>query len=361
MVGFSISILTKGRLECLVPLFSAVEREKGDNSTIPCEVNIIDDSDPEEQKRIQELCTQYGFNYYYFKGGISPKRNEAIRRASHEIIWFVDSDCEPQRGVMSAYVDTFDHNANISGVLGVVVFDGEKPFFWSVIEQAGFTTTFSFAKFMDYALWGPCANICLRKKDLESIGGFKEEPPYDYSAEDVDIGLRLNKKGFAIKCNPRAVVHHSTSTWLPFFPLCRKVFRWGRTDYYLMRDHYDMTFPEYPRFPFMIVLVGLASLIPGISFRMPLLFFVLVPVLLWFYKLLEKKSRIQDLCRDFFAFYLKQWYETGFVIESLRHSKFTYLFKKILYGTPQLTFEIPDRTGMALSMLLSLILAFFLQ
>lgn len=359
MVSFSISILTKGRLDCLVPLFAAVERERRDNPAIPCEVNIIDDSTLEDQKRIQEMCTESSFNYYYFEGGISPKRNEAVRRATKEFIWFVDSDCEPQEGVLKAYADTFAHN-NVGGALGVVIFEGKKPFFWSVIEEAGFTTTFSFANFMDYALWGPCANICFRKKDLEAIGGFKEEPPYNYSAEDVDVGLRLNKGGFRIKCNSHAVVHHSTSTWLPVIPLCRKVFRWGRTDYHLMRDHYDMTFPEYLRFPLMFMFVCLAALIPGVTFRMPLLFLLLTPILLWLYRLLERKSRIRDFFRVFVAFYLKQWYETGFVAECLRHLRFNYLFKKILYGNPQLSFEIPDRTAMAVAMLLSLILSFFL-
>lgn len=358
MVSVSISILTKGRLDCLSPLFDAISKEIQTNNA-DCEVNIIDDSTPNDRLQIQKMCYDHGFNYHYFEGGISPKRNEAIRLSQKEVIWFVDSDCEPQAGSLKAYLDSYENNS-VCGMLGVVEFVGKKPFFWSVIEQAGYTNTFSFAKFMYYALWGPCANICFRKTGLEAIGGFKEEFPYDFSGEDVDIGLRLNKQGFHIKCSPNAIVYHDTKTWLSIFPFCRKIFRWGRTDYYLMRDHYDMTFPEYPRFMVILFFVCLLALIPGISPFSPLYFLLLVPILIWTCRFLAKEARLKDFFTFFCSFYLKQIFELGFIFESLKHLKAHYPFKKILYGTPQLSFEISDRTNMSIGMLIAIILSLFL-
>ena len=358
MVSVSISIMTKGRIDCLSTLFDALVREI-QMSNADCEVNIIDDSIPEERLSIQQMCNDCKFNYHFFKGGISLKRNEAIRLAKKEVIWFVDSDCAPQLGSLRAYLDSYE-NDSVCGMLGVVEFVGKKPFFWSVIEQAGYTNTFSFAKFMYYALWGPCANICFRKTGLEAIGGFKENFPYDFSGEDVDIGLRLNKQGFHIKCSPNAIVYHNTKTWLSVLPFCRKIFRWGRTDYYLMRDHYDMTFPEYPRFVVMLILVCLMPFIPGFSLFMPIYFFLLVPMLDWLCRFFAKKASIRDFFPFFFSFYLKQIFELGFVFESLKRLKVHYLFKKILYGTPQLSFEIPNRTSMSIAMLVALLLSFLI-
>lgn len=359
MDGFSISILSKGRIDCLRTLLKSIYRECEVNPTVPTEVNLIDDSSDEERTVIEQLCRDYNFNYYYYKGSIAAKRNEAIRKAKYEVVWFVDSDCEPREGVLRAYADTYKEDS-VDNVLGVVEFHGKKPFFWKLIEKSGFTTSFSFATFMDYAIWGPCANVCFRKKELEGIGCFKEEFPYDFSGEDVDVGVRLYKAGSLLKCNPDAIVYHNTKTWLSVLPFCRKIFRWGRTDYYLMRDHYDMTFPEYPRFVVVLILVCFMPFIPGFSSYMPILFFLLVPMLDWLCHVFVRKASIRDFIPFFFSFYLKQIFELGFVFESLKHLKVQYLFKKILYGTPQLSFEISGRTSQSIATLVALLLSFFI-
>ncbi len=357
MVSFSISILSKGRIDCLRVLFSSLDSECKANMDIPIEVNVFDDSSDTEQTIVEQLCRDYGYHYFYFKGSISAKRNEAIRRANNEVIWFVDSDCEPKEGVLRAYVDSY-RDDSMQGVLGVVEFNGEKPFFWKLIETAGFVTSFSFATFMDYAIWGPCANVCYRKKDLEAIGGFKEEFPYDYSGEDVDVGVRHYQSGYKLKCNPKAVVNHSTSTWLPVWPFCKKVFRWGRTDYFLMRDHYDMTYVEYPRFICVLVLTCLLALLPHCTWLFPLLFLLATPPLFWLCQIFVGEKRPGNIVLNCFAFYLKQVYELGFVIECLCHLKFGYLFKKILYGNRQLAYEITDRNCLAIATLLSIMISF---
>lgn len=356
MVGFSISILSKGRIDCLTVLLSAIDRERRKNVDATIEVNLIDDSSVKDRVIVEQLCEQYGFNYYYYKGSIAAKRNEAIRRAKHEIIWFIDSDCEPCEGSLKAFIDSYKDNKE-NDVLGVVEFYGKKPLFWRLIEQAGYVTSFSFATFMDYAMWGPCANICFRKKDLESIGGFKESFPYNYSGEDVDVGVRLNKSGCSLKCNPKAVVKHNTSTWLSVGSFCRKVFRWGRTDFFLMRDHYDLTYPEYPRFIIILFLTCILALFPGISWLFPLTFLIVTPLLFWACQLLLERKHSSNILLCWLAFYLKQVFELGFVLECIRHFKFGFIFKKILYGDRQLSYEIVDKNCLALASLLSIMCA----
>lgn len=360
MDGFSISILSKGRIDCLRTLLKSIYRECEVNPTVPTEVNLIDDSSDEERNAIEQLCGDYNFNYFYYKGSIAAKRNEAIRKAKYEIIWFVDSDCEPREGVLRAYADTYKEDS-VDNVLGVVEFKGKKPFFWKLIEKSGFTTSFSFATFMDYAIWGPCANVCFRKKELERIGGFKEEFPYDFSGEDVDLGLRLYKAGSRLKCNPDAIVDHSTSTWLSVLPFIRKLFRWGRTDFFLMRDHLDMTYVEYPRFVCILLLSCLYALLPHCSWLFPLLFLLVTPPLFWFCQITIGENHPDNIVLNSLAFYLKQVFELGFVLECMRHFKFGYVFKKILYGNRQLAYEINDRNCLAIATLLSVTISFVID
>lgn len=356
MVSFSISILSKGRIDCLKALFASLDRERNLNPNVAVEVNVFDDSSDAERVIIKKTCEDCGFNYFYYEGSIAAKRNEAIRKATHEVIWFVDSDCEPKEGVLRAFVDSYN-DSSTQGVLGVVEFKGGKPFFWKLIEKAGFTTSFSFATFMDYAIWGPCANICYRKKDLEAIGGFKKEFPYNYSGEDVDVGVRHFKSGCRLKCNPNAVVNHSTSTWLKIGSFCKKVFRWGRTDYYLMRDHYDMTYVEYPRFVCVLFLTCLLAILPHCSWLFPLLFLLVTPPLFWLCQIFVGETRPGNMIVNCLAFYLKQAFELGFVMECLWHFRFGYLFKKILYGDRQLAYEITDRNCLAIASLLSMMIS----
>ena len=345
-----------GRIDCLNILLPAINRECQANADVPIEVNLIDDSSVNDRIVVKYLCDVFGFNYYYYKGSIAAKRNEAIRKANYEVVWFVDSDCVPVMGTMKAIIESYKDNSS-NGLLGIVEFQGKTPFFWKLIEQAGYVTSFSFASFMDYAMWGPCANVCFKKKDLETVGGFKERFPYDYSGEDVDIGVRLNKAGYSLKCNPKVVVKHSTATWLSVWPFCKKVFRWGRTDFFLMRDHYDMTYPEYPRFIILFLLACLLALIPGCPWLFPLFFFITTPALFWMCQFLIGKKSPGNIFLCWLAFYLKQIFELGFVLECIGHLKFGFVFKKILYGEKQLEYEIMERSSLAIASLLSILFA----
>jgi len=355
MASVSINILTKGRVDCLKRLFFELYSEIKELSDIDNEVNIIDDSNESDKVVIVEWCENYGFKYNYVKGSISKKRNAAINLSALEIILFIDSDCYLSKNLIKQHQMLYERD-NVEAVLGPVEFTGQKPLFWKVIEQAGFTIPFSFAKFMDYAMWGPCANISFRKDTLININGFKENYPFDYSGEDVDIGIRLNKHGYKIICNPSAIVYHDTKTWLNPLIFSKKIFRWGITDYYLMKDHKDMLFPEFARFSLVVFFLLIISLLSSFSLFVLPLFILTMPLFYWLFGFIFKNRINNNFIFNYLAFFLKQIFELGFILKTLTTFHFKFAFKKILYGQRQLEYEITDRICYSLSLLFSLIL-----
>lgn len=66
------------------------------------------------------------------------------------------------------------------------------------------------------AVTAACAMI--RKQVFQEIGGFDENLPFQYS--DVDLCLKLRKKGYLIIYTPHAVLYHYTTTTRPYtFPI----------------------------------------------------------------------------------------------------------------------------------------------
>jgi len=360
MAGISINILTKGRLNCLERLFAELVKERETISDIANEVNIIDDSEGSDKNTIEKWCEDFQFNYWFIKGGISKKRNAAVKVSNHEIVLFFDSDCYLNKDILWQHLALYN-DPDVYSVLGVVEFVGEKPFFWKVIDNAGYTVPFSFSKFMDYAMWGPCANISFRKEALVSIGCFKEYYPFDYSGEDVDIGLRLNKSGYKIKCNSSAVVFHDTITWLNLFGFSKKIFRWGKTDYFLMKDHPELLFPEFPKFFLITILIALIPVCSDISYLIIPMFIFLTPLIDWLFRHLAKNKPHSKISVSFCSFFLKQIFEFGFIFQTIGFFQFKLLTKKLLYGQRQLEYEIRDRVFFSFTVFVSLILSLIIQ
>ena len=356
MVNISVNILTQGRLNCLERLFAEIAVERQSIIENKSEVNIIDDSRDKDREIVEEWCRIYHFNYHYHVGSISNKRNKAIEVSAYEVILFIDSDCYLTKGILNQHLQLYKEECT-DAVLGCVEFTGEKPFFWKVIEQAEFTVPFSFADFIVYAIWGPCANISFRKDALITVNGFKEKYPFDFSGEDVDIGIRLNKSGCKIRCNPKAIAYHDTITWLNPVLFIKKIFRWGKTDYYIMRDHEDLLYPEFIRFNLVVIVLIFLSLVCREAIVLVPLFIVLTPIIHWMFRLTSRNAKRVNIFICIVAFYLKQIFDIGFVFESIMHLKLKFLTKKILYGKRQLEFELSSRIHMSLSILVSLLFA----
>jgi cellulose synthase/poly-beta-1,6-N-acetylglucosamine synthase-like glycosyltransferase len=249
----------------------------------------------------------------------------------------------------------------IGGVLGLTDFTGKESLTWKIVERTSFHIPFSFARRMDYAPWGPCTNISFRREVLLRIQGFRSDLLFDFSGEDVDIGLRINKLGYKIKCNPRAIVYHSRETWSNLMVLCKKIFRWGRTGFHILTQHSYLSETDFPKFTtvsFLIIalavlygLLGLLSKMVG----MLILWSVCVPTIYALLRSFGSKQKASDFLFNYLSFWLTSVYEFGSVYESIKNQSPVMVYKRHMYGSGQLLFEWGHRLIENSSLIISLI------
>jgi len=361
IAGVSIVIPTRNRIDYVQCLFNSLHSELRTFDGL-AEVIIIDNSDPEDSRLIADLCEKYGYKFRFLGGSISESRNYGVEIAKYPIILFIDSDCEVTPGIIQEHLQSYTEK-DIGGVLGLTNFTGKKNWIWRAIEKTSFLIAFSFAKRMEHALWGPCTNISFRKDVLNKAGGFRTEFPFDFSGEDVDIGLRINELGYKIKCNPNAVVNHARETWSNLWGFCKKIFRWGRTDFHILKNHPQLSDIDFPKFSTVLLFLSILSIIfniIGYGWKMVellMIWLLCTPIIESFLR------SCKTTLTDFFSYYLSFWFififELGAIFESLRNRCLSMLHRKIVYGKGQLVFEWDNRVIKSWSYTLTLIVFLF--
>jgi glycosyltransferase involved in cell wall biosynthesis len=341
MEGVSIVIVTCNRIEYVRRLFDSLDVEiKAANELL--EVIIIDNSRVKDSITIENLCKMYGYEFHFMGRSISEARNHGMKIAKFPIILFIDSDCEVVPGIIREHIISYT-DERIGGVLGLTDFIGKENWLWKAIENTTFHIAFSFAKRMDYTLWGPCTNISFRKDVIEKVGGFRVEFPFNFSGEDVDLGLRINEFGYRIKCNPNAMVNHRRETWIDYRSFCKKIFRWGRTDFHILQNHSYLSDIDFPKFTTILLFLFVFSLffkLVGFGwmiFNYLMIWLFGIPFIVSFLK--TYKSKFRKFSSIYISFWLIFIFEFGSVFESLRKGSLLMLSRKLLYGKEQVIFE----------------------
>lgn len=233
----TVAIPTHGRADLVVRLINALKNESKD-----IEVIIVDDSQPEDRVIIaQALASMPRTHLLVEYINVSAKRNLAAKSASGSLVLFLDSDCIPQPGLITAHVN-FWKNAPIDAAsgLGVLNMEGPESFWWRIIQQTDLLSPFVWAKKYIRVPWGPTANLSVKRDIFLAHGGFDERlSPPATGGEDVELGLRLQSKGYVTYCIPDATAVHSTETWLKISQILTRLWMWGRGDAELLER-----FPE---------------------------------------------------------------------------------------------------------------------
>lgn len=177
----------------------------------------------------------------YSKGkrGPSSARNKGIKESKGDVIAFVDADCIPDKKWIEQLSKEFeDPNVNvvagkIKGIISSSLFDRFHSLFTlKSPEKTAVTKEFTLVR------GGfPAANLALRKKVFEAIGGFDEKL---IVGEDYDLCARIYKARFAINYVDRAIVHHMhrssiKSTW-------SQSIGFGKAHAKLLRKHFTHLF-----------------------------------------------------------------------------------------------------------------------
>ena len=331
-------------LSKLLPTFEEYSRDV-DN----VEILIVDHSFPEEAEATKQLCEEYGARYLWCKGNLSQKRNFGINHASYEVVFFTDSDCQLSPSTLTEHMQLHDTSDEIGAMYGVVEFVGETNWMWSVVERTAFLGAFSFAKKMPYAPWGGTGNLSVKRHVLQEIEGFDEAflraVGHALGGEDVDLGLRINKAGYKIACNPNAIVYHTRETWSTFRRMVRRAFGYGRAHYHLLVKHADQVGYEYPRLAAVFLLVGLllifkaAMTLHWVPLVESLIYVLSVMTVQATMVLLISKRSLKTIFTEMVAHGLDLTFEWGILYESLRNLDPRGFWAKMIYAEKQLVHE----------------------
>ena len=320
---------------------------------------------------IEQLCRDHQARYLPGTSSVREKRNLGIEESRYTIVLFVDSDCEVTPHLFDEHITGYQENdpsTSIRGVIGVTEFVGEDSWMWDVIKRTQFLNAFSFAKRLEFAPWATCSNTSYRKDVLEELGGFETEWPLKLGADDADLGLRLGRAGYRLRCNPNAVVFHTRETWNSFSAVWKRAFRWGRMDVHLYyRRHKDRVKVLFPGFRHLFLLLSLASVLEAIislspwPLFSPLAWLLLVLAFRTALTLMWERKRVGDFWKELVADVLGMAFELGTLFESIIRWEPTCFYKSVQRGPVLPTFVQQELITEGWSMWLSWLLVNLIQ
>ncbi|MDD5115954.1 MAG: glycosyltransferase family 2 protein [Candidatus Omnitrophica bacterium] len=172
--------------------------------------------------------------------GLAAARNSAIKNTDADLIASLDSDCLPDKDWFS-YLFKRMEMPNIAGAGGKMTEADTSGLFdkWRSVHMGQHWGNSK--RLNPPFLFG--SNTLFRRKLLLSAGSYNEK--YRSNYEDVDISIRLRKKGFGLFYEPRAVVKHLKKD--DMFSLLNNFWKWNFT-YYIKEGFYKT--PE--RFAFKL-------------------------------------------------------------------------------------------------------------
>ena len=338
--GISVVIATKSRVKLLADLLESVYLARL-NFPGKSEVIIVDDSSERDVIEIDKYCEKYDVRRICFGPSVAEKRNVGAREAKYDIVLFLDSDCIATPNLLNEHYKMYTDD-HVGAVAGLLEFVGEDTWFWKSVEKSPFVICFSFPKWMNEVPWTPTANCSVRKDIFEMVGGFDRSFPDKPGGEDVDMGLRITKKGYVFKCSKDGLVYHSKKTWIPVKAMFKRLWHYGAANYYLADKHPDYTMRIMPR-KTTIYMIGIFAIVFSAIIKMSPLLLALIPA--WIVADLSLTSiffntfatyKSTDFLHQVVVQLLILDNELGYVFKCLEKRKPSYIFKDVVYFDGQL-------------------------
>lgn len=169
------------------------------------ELVVVDDASTDGSA---ELATRHGARVVSHgeSRGPAAARNAGVRRATGEILFFLDADCRVHDDTIDRALRAFAEDPDLAGVFGS--YDDDPPAgglvspFRNLLHHhthhrgAGPASTF----------WAGCGFV--RRTAFEEVGGFDADRFRRPSVEDIDLGYRLGAAGHRLRLVPEVQVTH---------------------------------------------------------------------------------------------------------------------------------------------------------
>ena len=202
------------------------------------EIVVVDDGSDQDLSFLNEMGVKY---FKQDKLGPAVGRNRGIKESKGSIILFTDSDCTHSRNWISEIVNSMSGEV---GCVGGITIDQKNKGIFNLLIADGVVKNRSYF---------PTNNVGYLRRALEDAGGFNEK--FDRpGAEDVELCLKVQEKGYKMRENIKAEVYHHHLNTLK--GKLKQNFNFGYGDSMFMLIHPDKK-KFRPFFIFYIPFLGL--------------------------------------------------------------------------------------------------------
>lgn len=201
----SVVIPTHGRADRCERLLLALGKQSLDPDRF--EVIVVDDASPDDTRgRVEGLraSVPYSLTCLGMENNRGPAvaRNEGWRRASAEVIAFIDDDCVPDKDWLKAGLESMIADPRAGVCQGRTIppesYFNEPQKKWHHIQDLPTSSPY----------FEGC-NIFYRREALESAGGFDEE--INWWGEDTALGWEVLRRGWVRADGTGAIAVHDVS------------------------------------------------------------------------------------------------------------------------------------------------------
>jgi cellulose synthase/poly-beta-1,6-N-acetylglucosamine synthase-like glycosyltransferase len=162
--------------------------------------------------------------------------------------------------------------------------------------------------------------------------------------EDVDLGYRIQQKGYKIRCNSNAVVFHPREALRGWSGLIERAFRWGRAEAHLLSRHREKSFFDIPKsallFSILLITCLFKSLITHTSLLilLPFLWILIVAFVQSFFTFYREatKGSWKRFIYTLISVMVDFVFELGTIVESLYRRRLKLLPFTFIYEERQL-------------------------
>ncbi len=203
---FSIIIPVFNRKNEISNLLSSIS--KLEFSKTEFEVIVVDDCSNDGTEKLENY-DNIKFIKLVSKKGPASARNIGINFAKGEYIFFMDSDCEPPKNILTCLKTAYEHFPKVCGVGGNIVNDGEGIFeqYETLIYNRYISRKEEYISTKRDEFPFALGNMSYKKSVLTSFGGFNENHPFFVSGEDALLKEKLLKQKCTFLFIPVTVIH----------------------------------------------------------------------------------------------------------------------------------------------------------
>lgn len=236
MSKVSVIIPTKNRQEYLKKNLNALVNQ----TVAPDEVIVADNGSTDNTKKIiSSFKDKLPIKYLLVKkSGVTHARNNAVKKATHEIVAFLDDDCEAKNNWIEK-IKKNQHYLDTHVVQGKSINPNKKNIIAEVMyfcSETGVRVCISESKIINNQIdnkpiffdFLDTKNLVIGKKIIKKVGTLFDNNLESYNyGEDTELGIRLHSMGISsIYCEDIRVDHHYIDNLMPFI---KKSFLAGKT------------------------------------------------------------------------------------------------------------------------------------